>query len=698
MPIQTVMFMTVGVSLVENIKQQMNDAGKSILSGLPGRDIIQKYYHRPLCFNDLRLYPGLEGAIFPCAEIQSFCHWLKAQPKESVVLKEIVLLPTETKPAPFCSEKIKNILTEQVFKSEFAKKYLFNNDSVCIDDSQSFQLRLENNDNFAEDISKFLHGFKDNLKKYKEENCKVVLNITGGYKSLTPFFSLFGFLMEEIEVIYQHEESNVILRIPALPLAWDFKLFDEYRSLLRGGGELLSDPPAKFSILFDKKDEKWTKNPFGSLLENIYTEDRLKRFGYGARLIRRLPKEMQEKLLPENSSGGIYQWEHIWMGDQIPETVEHSRGHSQRLMEYAASLLEPRFDQDPSFLKDYELYCLICCLWLHDIGHTSLRYYKPPAPISAFSIAPFPTLVRAYHNWLSNERIRYYTYLPEDERKAVALISLYHRGKMPLIGDMWEEEKRWFDHTAKSLENRIPEGGLKFGSETISSKRALLLCALLKFIDSLDTQSDRVIDKNYVHERWQRTKEEIEYYWRVLQQRRESTTWCDDVNQKAIGELIEKTEEIYEQWRGLKGEQTDWKQARQISDMINYLVAPCVAEAVRHAIEDQKSESWAREACLEVISVIDKLCFKMSTHYHFLKHSRIKMVYLTPIKNQDQNGISYRIHMIFDSNHAMAIDQKKKLAKEIWDEAERVSVVLQKYGILFEGVFDEDRPELLLPA
>ena len=696
MPIQTVMFMTVGISLLENIKQRMNDADESIDSDLPAREIIPKYYHHCLCFKDLHLYPGLGEAIFPCAEIQSFCHWLKAQPKESVVLKEIVLLPTKTEPAPFCSEKIKNILTKQVFESEFAKKYLFKNDNVSVVDFTPFQLRLENNDNFAEDISKFLHDFKDNLEKYKKENCKVVLNITGGYKSLTPFFSLFGFLLEEIEVIYQHEESNVILRIPALPLAWDFKLFDEYRSLLRGGGELLSDPPAKFSILFDKKDEKWTKNPFGSLLEDIYTEDRLKRFGYGARLIRRLPKEMQEKLLPENSTGGIYQWEHIWMGDQIPETVEHSRGHSQRLMEYAASLLEPCFAQDSSFLEDHELYCLICCLWLHDIGHTSLRYYKPPAPISDFSIAPFPTLVRAYHNWLSNERIRYYTYLPEDEREAVALISLYHRGKMPLIGDMLGK-KEWFDHKAKSLENRIPEGGLKFGSETISSERVLLLCALLKFIDSLDAQSDRVIDENYVNERWQRTKDEIKYYRRVLKQRREFTSWCDDVNHKAIDELIEKTEEIYEQWRRLKGKQTDWEQAKQISDMIENLVAPSVAKAVRHAIENQKSESCEREACLGVISVIDKLGFKMSTHHHFLKHSRIKLVYMTHGKKSEQE-ISYCIHMIFDSDYAMSIDQKKELAKEIWDEAEHVSVVLQEHGIFFEGVFDEDKTKPLLPA
>ena len=69
-------------------------------------------------------------------------------------------------------------------------------------------------------------------------------------------------------------------------------------------------------------------------------------------------------------------WFHLWVGDQIPETVEHSREHSKRLMKFIAKLFQiaPDNMEALGFNKDHpeNLAVLIAAVYLHDIGHTAL--------------------------------------------------------------------------------------------------------------------------------------------------------------------------------------------------------------------------------------------------------------------------------------------------------------------------------------
>jgi hypothetical protein len=535
---------------------------------------------------------------------------------------------------------------------------------------------------------------------------------------LTPILTLYGFQREDVEVIYQHEDAPDFVQIPPLPMAWDLKTLDEYRSLVRRES-LPRQPPPRFRAFFQKeKDGEWKQNAFGKLMAEIYEKDRLRRFGYGARLLRWLPtREMREELDQK-----IARWEHIWIGDQIPETVEHSRGHSARLMEYAAELLEPIFERQPEWLTSEELYCLICCLWLHDIGHTSLELFLPDEPMkpnedtnsrlakfrrylglcgiqAGIAMEPppsvnprriraalFPSLVRLFHNFLSAQRIcdPQYGYLHENERDAVALISMYDRAEMPLVGDGWWEEGEIFGLMAPSLEQMLGNGGLSFRSETLDKEKVLLLCALLRVLDGLDIQSDRTVNEPYRQERCQRTQEEVNYY---------HSLWEEKYNKSSQGErdqlecLNKQLMALHDEW-AKSLESGDLSQAKKVreeaEERIKSLLLPLVQEAF-------KGEDLAR---LEMLGLADRILFKMAQEAHFRKHSCVKLVYMVPTDPTQQ---VYKIYMTFDKELELDKQQRKEIAKEVWEEVKKVSHVLQKSSINFDGIFDAGTDASLWP-
>ena len=683
------MLIPVGTSLIDNLrKKRIEEAGS--FTDLNDNSLIRDEAEKIICSLYDHLFEDLQQRLstwnpninmeFPSAEVQSFCFWLAEQPKNSVELSHIILMPTDTPKAKACANKVKEIFEDQILTSEFVKPYTYKG-NVILPDPEPFQLRLEDEQGFAEDIAKFLTNLHKKVKCLKGEGVdRIVFNITGGYKGLTPFFSLIGFLEEDIEVIYQHEEAKLVLRVPPLPLSWDYKLFDEYRSFIKRSNPV-AQPPAKFRILFERREDQWIKNPFGQLLEDIYDRDRLKRFGYGARLIRRLPSKLREKLEENN----IPRWEHIWIGDQIPETVEHSRGHSSRVMEYAASLLEPVFAENPNFLTGEELYCLICCLWLHDVGHTALTFELPDNKV--VPIALFPSLVRMLHNLLSYQRILKCEYLPNGERKAVALISKYDRAAIPLKGEGTWDKGKVFGITVGALEKEVPEEGIDFMDGKISKDKVLLLCSLLRVIDALDVQSDRVVDEHYWAERRQRTREEVCYYMNLLEQRLPLLDSCQTELKGCIEQLYEEIKCAYKKWNESLRNCLDWKAADEVREELEGALEGKMAEVVRKILD--LNDDLERELLLGTLSLLDRIGFKMLQEAHFRKHSRVKLVYLTYYKDDD--NIKYRIQMVFDPDINITDNQKRKIAGEIWKEVEKVKDILKKNGLYFEGVFEDEK-------
>jgi hypothetical protein len=713
MTYKVAMLITVGISLLENVKDRIYndpDIKNNVISKwnqLPSEekitqgieDLYQLAY--PSFQQDLKIYYNkLSNVSFPCAEVESFCYWLQEvaeNQKGRVNLAKVILLPTKTDKARKCAEQVEKLLRDVVLQSTLAQNARIGRpciEHICTplllhpaEDAGEFAQQ------FTQDVAEFLQQVGNIVNDLRVNGFdQIIINITGGYKVLVAIFSSFGFVRQDtdVKVIYKHEDTKFLADVPPLPVAWDLKLFDEYRSLLRGRQDINFEPPSKLRVMFHQKGDRWERTSFAQVLQKIYETDRLRRFGVGARLMRWFRDNSFKKKLEE----GIARWEHIWIGDQIPETVEHSRGHSIRLLEYAADLLEPKLRTDPNFLSDEELYLLICCLWLHDIGHTGLKF-KVSGTKTTIPVGLFPSLVRRWHNFLSCDLIRSADYLPEDEREAVALLSKYDRGKLPLLTSEGQWKDKVFPQITVEPLEKVIQNGLHFRNTIIPKNKALLLCALLRVIDGCDLQSDRVIDKNYWTERRQRTKAEVDYLWERLNQRWNFLSFCDNSYKNELKKIKEALEDCYNLWK----EEGGWEKAQQVEEIIDntieptiiWLIGVIVGVKVNDIVGGKKyncsgwksPDSMQKEILLDLLSLMARIAFKMRQEAHFFKHSQVKLVYIT------SHDDSYRFNMTFSEElGGITKDQKLALAKEVWMEVTKgVQCVLRQGGISFEGVF-----------
>jgi len=470
-----------------------------------------------ICYPDFeeKLNEGnLTDYRFPSAELNSLYHWLNAQ--EGIIFKKIYLIRTKPQDVRACAQMLKDIIPQLCDSIKKSNNANFNSVENAVEvEIIDIDLPVDDSEQLPICAANMLEQLYRKMCNLREEGIDhFVLNATAGYKIMMTLLSLFSFIRDDVELIYMYEGTPTFIKMPSLPLHLDIKLFDEYRSLIAQKDVLLKfEPPRKLAALFNREEKGWVKNAFGAALMSLYDQVRNQRFGTGHRLMRFLDQETREKM-----AKNIRQWEHIWMGDLIPETVEHSRRHSMRLLEYAADLLEPLFAKNKDFLTNNELYLLLCCFWLHDIGHTGLKFEINGVQVP---VEMYPTLVRRWHSFISEKLIlgdRKYMFSESnttDAVKIVAKISKYHRSKLPLLKDrkIWSD-KYFPDLTVVPMQNATED--IIF----VDPDRLPFICAILRICDALDVQFDRVVDEAFWEERKIRTNEEVAYLlWRLREKR-----------------------------------------------------------------------------------------------------------------------------------------------------------------------------------
>ena len=104
------------------------------------------------------------------------------------------------------------------------------NDRVieCVDD-----LQINNANAF---VRNGLHNLFNKIENIagaypNMQSRNVVLNITGGYKAIVPFLSMYA-QINNIPLYYVFEDSNDLIEMPQLPIATDTKLYEENQDLL----------------------------------------------------------------------------------------------------------------------------------------------------------------------------------------------------------------------------------------------------------------------------------------------------------------------------------------------------------------------------------------------------------------------------------------------------------------------------------
>lgn len=96
------------------------------------------------------------------------------------------------------------------------------------------------------------------FEKLKEEHKHNVLNITGGYKALIPLVTLYA-QINEIDLYYTYEDSDVLIDLPKMPIQFDWKMAEVFYPFLNDP-RLLKNPDPKNKraiekLIFDLKSK-----------------------------------------------------------------------------------------------------------------------------------------------------------------------------------------------------------------------------------------------------------------------------------------------------------------------------------------------------------------------------------------------------------------------------------------------------------
>jgi len=471
--------------------------------------------------------------------------------------------------------------------------------------------------------------------------------ITGGYKGFIPWVSLLTFLYDSTYLVYLHEQSQEPLITSSLFLQWDVTKLDEMRTVIRR--ERITQKeydalPAPYRLIYDRSNMDYELNALGRIIHNFFKQDPLWRYGYGRPLLQKLKQKAQT--LYEILLKCLPRWEHLWIGDQIPETVEHSQRHSMRLMEYAYWLLTyfPELEEN---LGAEGLFYLISSLWLHDIGHGALFYQDTPVGL-------MPSMVREYHHLSSAQMIEEGDYLPQEFRKPVALLARFNRQKLPLVGD-------------GSLESKA--------QELFPDKVEILTLAggLLGLLDGLDVQMDRVVNKAYKQAREERNRYEIEFYLNRLKQLETGQSSTPGHGHTFHGRL-QNLYEAYKQNKDLEQHQTFEEQWKQIAK-----------EAEDHFKVALTNTDGAR---MQIAMFADRIAFKLGQRYHFDKHSSIALVYLSKGEGETLK-VSLRPGEDMEAFNRHAVEIARDILKEV-ERAQKVPAIGQQIRqVKVYGVFQQ---------
>jgi hypothetical protein len=512
--------------------------------------------------------PFLTGQ-WPSAEIQSVFRWLCLESRRDETMHlRFVLLPSNDAKSQLTAWATHFFLRLALERNLFSGKALSPDpDGVEI---RPVEIRVQDRNSFLHSLEGLFGAFDGELKKAEAQGEEMVINNCGGYKSISAFALLYA-QVHELTSLYTFESGNhEALELTSLPVGYALASMDEEISLLkvltRGGDlrQVFSDETmAKLpgwirSLLFEEKEEsegskkRLRVSSFAETLVQSYTRNRRAVSGIG--------KGLLDILRRSEPGGGLVryvterienEWAELWLGDQIPETVEHSRRHSKRLMEIAANIF--RCAEEPltelGVLDPEALTLLVSCIYLHDIGHTAVAYPVASSAASAafaggvphgaepFPLSFFPSAVREVHHLLSRDMIESCDGAscgasPLFPAKGIAmetqtmlktlvpLVCSYHRGYTRLVGDGCATPKASvlavgnflykdaFRETLRPLKARLQDFRLSDAFGSLSVSQILAVAALLRVIDGCDVQADRVVDRIYLRARLARTRDE----------------------------------------------------------------------------------------------------------------------------------------------------------------------------------------------
>ncbi|PLV58073.1 hypothetical protein [Thermotoga sp. KOL6] len=580
--------------------------------------------------------------------------------EKGFVVDEIVIIGT---PNEGKEERYKHL----VFLEHSFRSY-FNVEKIEIEHIEFYPNREETYSVLFTELWRTLQKIISRTKK------TTIINATSSYKIITSLLTIMMLYFKK-SGFYTFEKSNNILEIPSFGLDWNYSYLDEImpqiKALKSGKSSFLEITEELQGIYLDGKTSYYPLEE----IERLYHEKRDVPFDYGGKYIEVLDNEELKSYL---ESGVKKRWTHMWIGDQIPETVEHSQRHSRRLMNLAyhtmrvmglnrfANLKNPdqEYIDGISYL-DLFLFLLGISIYVHDLGHV---YPILKVKNREYILEGFPPLIRDLHSELTVSLIESgeYNVLAEEKPfdseskslrdifkektkeivEAVKLICRYHRRNLPIEDDFMEEKRlmKIFNLDTNPLVevvlNKITDENLQ--EVTVRAAK------WLQFIDGLDVQADRVITDSYQKMRVERTANEISYLQKKIEGKKLSIPHGD----------AKKIEQLLKDIFSLKDKilSSDKNVAKEIESKAKEL------EKVLYEAAEKDIERFLKSSEAEIVS---KIAFKARQFVHFNKHRAVSSIMPVMFRN---NTLFIKI---FPNPSFNMKDELQKIKEDIEEEHKR---------------------------
>lgn len=152
-----------------------------------------------------------------CAELTSI---MKLKEKYGEI--EVYLIATDTIESVVVCEVLEEVLMEKDIEVKF-------------DDTNIIAgLQVDDYIKFKEGLLHLIQKLYQ-ISEYYYEN--IVLNITGGYKAIIPYLTIFG-QVNNTPLYYIFENSNELISIPQAPINVDWSLFQKYKNIVDALSEI----------------------------------------------------------------------------------------------------------------------------------------------------------------------------------------------------------------------------------------------------------------------------------------------------------------------------------------------------------------------------------------------------------------------------------------------------------------------------
>ena len=583
--------------------------------------------------------------------------------------------------------------------------------------------------NLYRNIVRIMNYFTSALK-----DSEFVIDVTPGPKITGLILTLWG-AFNDNDIYYKHEDQKELelIRIPRISVEWDMNFVDSIASTLEqlinkkdkattddyslSMVKVLSLPEEVANLYNFESDKKAVLFYDIASMSQEYKEKRKMPFGYGEKLLKVFDNQ---KLADYIEDGIIEKWSYMWIGDQIPETVEHSQRHSKRIMEFTLNLLN-KMGED-FFLKVFrnnELYApyiqntvsgiityrdllyfiLLTAMNVHDLGHTYPKFTVPGTNVALY-VDSLPSVVRDVHNELTVQLIDDMEYdilayekpfkegsptlkqlfgnKAEEVKKSIQIVSKYHRGYLPTKKNQKADRKKFVEALKLDildLESAISTEESKYYiADELLRKIITFTTQWLRFIDGIDVQADRIITEAYHKNRVLRTKEECLYLYQKLQMTLSLETFGDRWKEikTQIDDIVAELGKL--QPENLDNSDCDLESIENNAETIENILYEQLKE-----ITDKSQSSEHEHRIPHHLELADKIAFKAKQFRHFDKHKSVSNVYAKDfIYSNSDNSATLHIEIVPNTMANKSIDNLRKIlndiVKEIKSEFEKARI------------------------